>query len=106
MDDSDFLKLADFLYQKIEQSIDDAQGSIECEINDSLLTLEFEDETKFIINRQQPLHQIWLATLTSGHHYDYINGLWIDNRNGEEFLSALSCAILKQSSEVINFDSP
>ena len=67
------------------------------------LTLEFENSSKLIINRQQPLHQIWLATLESGHHYNYINESWIDDRSGDDFLVFLSAAIFKQSQEKVNF---
>jgi CyaY protein len=103
MTDSEFLALADVLYQKIEDGIEESGADIDYDQNGSLLTLEFENRTKLIINRQQPLHQVWLATLENGHHYDYKDGLWIDDRSGVEFLSFLSKAITKQSGEEVNF---
>ncbi|MEL0660750.1 iron donor protein CyaY [Psychromonas arctica] len=103
MTDSEFLELADLLYQKIEDNIEDSEADIDSDQNGALLTLEFENRTKLIINRQQPLHQVWLATLENGHHYDYKDGLWIDDRSGDEFLSFLSAAITKQSGEKITF---
>jgi CyaY protein len=103
MTDSEFLALASELYQKIEDGIEESGADIDYDQNGSLLTLEFENRTKLIINRQQPLHQVWLATLENGHHYDYKDGLWIDDRSGVEFLSFLSKAITKQSGEEVNF---
>lgn len=103
MTDSEFLELADTLYQKIEDNIEDSGADIDSDQNGALLTLEFENRTKLIINRQQPLHQVWLATLENGHHYDFKDGLWIDDRSGVEFLSFLSAAITKQSGEKVVF---
>ena len=103
MNDSEFQQLADQLYQKIEDNIEESGVDVDCDQNGGLLTLEFENRTKFIINRQQPLHQIWLATLENGHHYDYKAGKWIDDRSGDEFLSFLSAAIFKQSQEKVVF---
>ncbi|TEW53174.1 iron donor protein CyaY [Psychromonas sp. RZ22] len=104
MTDSEFLELADMLYQKIEDNIEVSGADIDYDQNGSLLTLEFDNRTKLIINRQQPLHQVWLATLENGHHYDYKDGLWIDDRSGDELLSFLSVAITKQSGEKVIFN--
>ena len=103
MTDSEFLELAAQLYQKIEDCIEESGADIDYDQNGSLLTLEFENRTKLIINRQQPLHQVWLATLENGHHYDYKDGAWIDDRSGDDFLQFLSAAILKQSGEEVSF---
>lgn len=104
MNDSEFIQLADQLYQKIEESIEESGADVDYDQNGSLLTLEFENHTKLIINRQQPLHQVWLATLENGHHYDYKDGKWIDDRSKDEFLTFLSAAIFKQSNETVNFN--
>ncbi|MCW8996141.1 MAG: iron donor protein CyaY [Psychromonas sp.] len=103
MNDSEFQQLADQLYQKIEDSIEESGADVDYGQNGGVLTLEFENRSKLIINRQQPLHQIWLATLENGHHYDYKAGKWIDDRSGDEFLSFLSAAIFKQSKETVLF---
>ena len=103
MNDSEYLVLAEMLYHKIEDAIEASEADIDYDQNGSLLTLEFDDCSKLIINRQQPLHQVWLATQENGHHYDYIDGKWIDNRSGNEFLNFLSKAIYKQSQQTVSF---
>ena len=104
MNDSEFQQLADELYQNIEDRIEESGADVDYDQNGGLLTLEFENRSKLIINRQQPLHQVWLATLENGHHYDYKDGKWIDDRSGDEFLSFLSAAIYKQSKESVIFN--
>ena len=78
------------------------EDEIDWEINGSVLELEFADRSKIIINRQEPLHQIWVATKFNGHHFEYKDGPWIDNREGGELLSFLSAAIEKQSGIKVN----
>ena len=63
MNDSEFHRLADSLWMTIEERLDDWDGDsdIDCEINGGVLTISFENGSKIIINRQEPLHQVWLA---------------------------------------------
>lgn len=68
MNDSEFHRLADSLWMTIEERLDDWDGDsdIDCEINGGVLTISFENGSKIIINRQEPLHQVWLATKQGG----------------------------------------
>lgn len=60
MNDSEFHRLADSLWMTIEERLDDCDGDsdIDCEINGGVLTISFENGSKIIINRQEPLHQV------------------------------------------------
>ena len=79
MNDSEFHRLADTLWMTIEERLDDWDGDsdIDCEINGGILTLSFENGSKIIINRQEPLHQVWLAAKQGGYHFDLKDGEWI-----------------------------
>lgn len=58
MNDSEFHRPADSLWMTIEERLDDWDGDsdIDCEINGGVLTISFENGSKIIINRQEPLH--------------------------------------------------
>ena len=87
MNDSEFHRLADQLWLTIEERLDDWDGDsdIDCEINGGVLTITFENGSKIIINRQEPLHQVWLATKQGGYHFDLKGDEWICDRSGETF---------------------
>ena len=55
-----------------------------------LLELSFPDGSKIIINTQPPLHEVWLAARGGGYHYRWVDGRWLDTRDGSEFIAALS----------------
>ncbi|WP_445395201.1 iron donor protein CyaY [Zobellella sp. An-6] len=96
MKDSEFHALADAIYRHIEECIDQSGEDIECETVGGVMTLTFENGVKFVINRQEPLHQIWLATRENGHHFAYRDGQWIDNRQGHELLGWVSLQARRQ----------
>jgi CyaY protein len=101
MKDSEFHALVEERYQLIEEAIDNCDTDIDCELNSGVVTLTFENGTKIIINKQEPLHQIWVATRENGYHFDLKDNQWIDNRGGRELMELLSDACSKQSGESV-----
>lgn len=105
MNDSEFHRLADGLWQNIEEHLDnwDGDSDIDCEINGGVLTLTFENHSKIIINRQEPLHQVWLATKQGGYHFNLQGDAWICDRTGDDFWDLLKQAATQQAGEPVNF---
>lgn len=103
MNDSEFHRLADSLWMTIEERLDDWDGDsdIDCEINGGVLTISFENGSKIIINRQEPLHQVWLATKQGGYHFDLKGDEWICDRSGETFWDLLEQAASQQAGEAV-----
>ena len=73
------------------------------EINGGVLTITFENGSKIIINRQEPLHQVWLATKQGGYHFDLKGDEWICDRSGETFWDLLEQAATQQAGETVSF---
>ncbi|MBD2811300.1 iron donor protein CyaY [Xenorhabdus sp. Vera] len=105
MNDSEFHQLADQLMFHIEEQLDnyDGDADIDCETNGGVMTLSFENGSKIIINRQEPFHQIWLATKNGGYHFDYRDNQWVCDRSSNGFISVLAQAITEQSGESFQF---
>jgi len=101
MNDSEFHQIVDNYLMLIEEALDDAMVDFDYETSSGVLKLAFSDRSQIIINRQEPLHQIWVATKFDGHHFELINGRWIDNRGGKELLTLVTDAIERQSGERI-----
>ena len=66
MNDTEFHQRVDEQMQIIEESIDDSGADIDYEVSGNVMTLEFEDRSQIIINRQEPMHEIWLASKSGG----------------------------------------
>ncbi len=106
MNDSQYNLLSDELLLAVEEAIEDSSIDIDYENSGGLLTLTFKNQTKIIINKQAPLHEIWVATKFNGHHFSYQNEQWIDKRGGGEFWQFLSKAVSKQAETDITLQAP
>ncbi|WON77109.1 iron donor protein CyaY [Serratia sp. UGAL515B_01] len=106
MNDSEFHQLADQLMLNIEATLDNFEGDadIDYETNGGVMTLSFENGTKIVINRQEPLHQVWLATKAGGYHFNYRENTWCCDRSGRAFYEVLSDAVSEQAGETVSFN--
>ena len=99
MNDSEFDKMATDIMLNIEQAIDGSGAEIDLAATGGVLTLEFENGSKIIINKQGAAQQIWVAAKSGGFHYGFVNGQWINDQGGGELMSELSRFIREQSGE-------
>jgi CyaY protein len=102
MNESEFDKKATDTLLIIEQAIEESGADIDFEAAGGILTLEFANGTKIIINKQGAARQIWVAARSGGYHYGFVDGRWINDQGGGELMQELSRFIRKQSNEEIN----
>jgi hypothetical protein len=46
--------------------------------------------SKIVVNTQPPLHELWLASRRGGYHFKFVDGQWIDTKDGVAFFARLS----------------
>ena len=95
MDNSLYHKLVDEQWDRIERGINDSGVDIDYEISGNIFTLDFDNGSQIVINRQEPKHEIWLASKTGGYHFVYKNEQWVCTKSGIEFSELLKreCSI-------------
>ena len=71
MNESDFDQLAEDTMLAIEEAIDACGVDIDYDNAGGILTLEFDNLSRIIINKQTPLSQLWVAARSGGYHFDY-----------------------------------
>jgi len=102
MNESEFDKKATDTLLTIEQGIEESGADIDFEAAGGILTLEFANGTKIIINKQGAARQIWIAAKSGGYHYGFVDGQWINDQGGGELMRELSQFIREQSDEEVN----
>lgn len=107
MNDSQYNLIAEDLFLAVEEAIENCELDIDYEGVGGLLTLTFKNATKIIINKQTPLHEIWVATKFNGHHFTHSDSdnIWLDKRGGDEFWQFLSAAVSKQAETEITLSA-
>ena len=104
MTESEFNELAELTMVSIEEAIEASGADIDYDTISDILTLEFEDGSQIIINKQTPASQIWVAARSGGYHFDYdeASRTWrLDSDNGQELFDCLSQYCSEQSGESI-----
>ena len=83
-----------------------ACDDLDMDIVDGVLTVEFEDGGQIIINRQEPLRQLWVASPLGPAHFgfDTDKNVWVDDRTGESLMTTLSKALSQKLGEVVRLE--
>lgn len=97
MTEPEFNRAVHDTLQQIEQAVEDTGADIDFENSGDILTLEFDNGSRIILNRQGAAHQLWMAARAGGFHYDWRDGRWINDQNGAELFDELSRLISEQA---------
>ena len=103
MNDTEYHQMVDDIFIELEEALDNVEADLDYESSGGILTIIFPDTTKIILNKQPPLHQIWVATKFNGHHFNLQGEQWIDERSGAEFWSFMDQAATKQAGQSVRF---
>lgn len=102
LEESDFHQRVDLVLEAIENALEQVDADIDSEINAGILTLEFTNRSKVIVNRQTPNREIWVAAKSGGFHFHFDGAVWRDTRTNESLESLLSRVISEQSGDVMS----
>ena len=102
MDESAFQARVDTEFMAIEAALETAESAIDSEISGGILTLEFENRSKVIINRQTFNREIWVAAKSGGFHFRFDGAEWRDTRSGEPLQALLARVIAEQGGTVMS----
>jgi CyaY protein len=93
------LRASQMLETILEQlEAESACDDLDMDIVDGVLKIEFEDGGQIIINRQEPLQQLWVASPLGPAHFSFDagRGVWIDDKNGATLMDTLSRAFTQK----------
>ena len=88
----------------VDRLLDEDVIDIDASRTGGLLELRFPDGGTIVINTQPPLHELWLAAQSGGHHFRAVGGRWIEGREGREFFELLSQCATLQGGRPIRFE--
>ena len=91
MDEHAYHRAADACLERVGRWLGDLDD-LDLTAGDGLVTLEFEDGARFVLNRQAAARQIWLAAGTRAWHYGWndVQRTWVDDRDGHDLYGRLA----------------
>ena len=87
MERREYLLLADACLERFADWLEDFDpDEVDFSVSDGVLTLEFPDGVRYVLNRQAAANQMWFAAGDRAWHYDWDaeRELWKDDRDGHE----------------------
>lgn len=94
--EEEYVKLAPIELKALLSALDRLESDeLEVELENDILTLEFGDGAKYIVNSHRAARQIWMAADRSAWHYDFLPevGKWVAQKSGDELWSTLERAL-------------
>jgi CyaY protein len=103
MNDADYQQAITDTLRRIEQAVETSGADIDFELSGDILTLEFSNGSKIIINKQGAVQQLWVAARAGGYHYnwDATTRQWHNDQSGAELFAELARLVSEQAGEAI-----
>jgi CyaY protein len=104
MNEAEYHRTANATLLEIEQRVEASGAEIDFESAGEILTLEFTNGSKLIINKQAAARQIWVAAKSGGFHYgwDAAAGVWRNDQNRAELFAELARLLSDQAGRTVN----
>ena len=73
-------------------------SGLEAELASDILTLEFPDGARFVLNSHRAARQIWMAAELKAWHFDWLadKSAWIASKSGEELWATLEGVLTRK----------
>jgi CyaY protein len=90
LDEGTFDTLADRALHALEAALNEIEG-IEADLESGIVTIEFDDGVKFVINSHRAARQIWMSAGARAWHFDVdaTSGVWTATKTREELWACL-----------------
>lgn len=93
MDHRTFTKLADECLARVARFCEPFDpDELDFATTDGVVTLEFEDRVRYVLNRQTATNQMWFAAGARAWHYDWdeTKQKWVDDRDGHDLYARVA----------------
>ena len=107
-DERTFEKVADQSLKDLSRALDEAATDFEADLQNGILTIEFPDGVKYVINSHRAAKQIWMAAERNAWHFDYrgADGKWIGTKNADELWATVEGVIARKLNAPFSLKRP
>jgi CyaY protein len=83
-------------------------GGFEAELASDILTIEFSDGARYVVNSHRAARQIWMAAELQAWHFDWNaeRRAWLASKTGEELWAVLAGALAGRLKRPITLSRP
>jgi CyaY protein len=89
------------------EALDAFPDELFAELGGDVITVEFNDQSRYVINSHLAARQIWLAAERSAWHFDPTSdGSWIDRKSGAELWAKVAELLSKKLGRAVTLSRP
>ncbi|HVY49112.1 MAG TPA: iron donor protein CyaY [Minicystis sp.] len=95
LSEQEFDRAADASLRALERALDAAGDGLEADLESGILTIEFSDGAKYVINSHRAARQIWMAAERSAWHFDWDadKRAWVAGKSGDELVATVEAVL-------------
>lgn len=108
MSDATFDLIADQLLSSLDRTISQFDpDDLEADLSGGVLTITVRRNNKFVLNKQRPTRQIWMAALRRAWHFNFDEATqrWHSDKGGDEVLFLLEGLLARELGRSIDLGS-
>ncbi len=94
--EADFEKAADATLRSLRDQLDALELDAEVELSMGIVSVEFPDGAKYIVNSHRAARQIWVAAERTAWHFDLVGAAWVAAKSNEELFATLANVLRKK----------
>jgi CyaY protein len=97
MDDKQFERLAYEELERVEEALGAVDG-VDIDLADGILTLEFDEGPKVVVNSHSAARQIWVAANLAAAHFSFDEKTerWFDSKTGQDLWDRLDVILTER----------
>lgn len=105
LSERDFERLADEELQRLVEALTEATDEIDPDLQMGVLSINFEDGTKFVVNSHRAARQIWMAAERKAWHFDYRadDERWVAS-DGDELWATVTGTVSRKVGQELELD--
>lgn len=96
---AEFHQNIELVWEKIEEQLEQQGCDVDCETQGAVFTITFDDDSQIVINKQEAMLELWLASKLGGFHFAYREGDWVSSE-GRSFWVHLEEALSRHGEHV------
>ena len=94
---NDYYERIEATFEQVENALETLPDDIDIRGAEGVINVTFENGVVFVLSRQPPTEQLWLATPGGGFHYQWQEGSWVDTKTGEVFEAVLARELVEHT---------
>ncbi|MDP0273974.1 iron donor protein CyaY [Glaesserella parasuis] len=98
---AEFHQAIEQVWEHIEEQLEEQGCDVDCETQGAVFTITFDDDSQIVINKQEAMLELWLASKLGGYHFAYRDSDWV-SAEGRSFWTHLEEAVARHG-ETISF---